>query len=133
MQIFLPIPDLNQSVCCLDPSRLGNGIYREALTLIRGGWPNHPVCKMWKNHKHALAKYALFGLEELKRRGRFYPHHIETFTEYFENEPDNGLPAFIGDEKFHASHRAALLAKKYDWYSKFGWKEEAKIDYFWPI
>lgn len=133
MQVFLPSPDFQTSVSCLDPKRLGNQIYREALTLIRGGWQNHPVSRMWANYKHALAKYALFGLEELTRRGRHYPIHIETFKQYLKEFPDTGLPPFVGNEKFHSSHRASLLFKNPEWYGKFGWKEEPKIDLFYPL
>ena len=25
-----------------------------------------------------------------------------------------------------------LLAKNYEWYKKFGWREEPKIEYYWP-
>jgi len=72
MQTFLPLPDLGASVHCLDPSRLGNQVYREGMTLIRGGWPNHPASRMWKGYKTALACYLLSGLEELSQRGRYY-------------------------------------------------------------
>lgn len=131
MQVFLPFPDFQESVRCLDPSRLGNQIYREALTLIRGGWPNHPVSKMWANHKRALAKYALYGLEELTRRGRHYPHHIQTFTDYYNEFEDTGLPDFVGDEDFHASHRSNLLRKDFEYYSQFGWTEPVDLPYVW--
>lgn len=132
MQIFLPYPSLKDSVSCLDPSCLGNQCYRECLTMIRGGWPHHRVSKMWKDYKHAMAQYALFGFEELTRRGRHYPHHIKTFTEYLNMFPDTGLPSFIGDEKFHASHRAALLFKKPAYYSQFNWAEKPELNYIWP-
>lgn len=44
MQVFMPYPDLQQSVCCLDDKRLENQVYREGLTLLRGGWKiiQHP-------------------------------------------------------------------------------------------
>src|SRR6478736_628051 len=117
MQIFMPLPDLDQSVSCLDGRRLGNQCYRECLTLIRGKWPNHPVSRIWQNHKHALAKYALFGLEELKRRGRYYPVHFKNFNNYLKEFPDTGLPLIFGNERFHAGHRSALLRKNFEYYS----------------
>jgi hypothetical protein len=132
MQVFLPYADFNRSVSCLDPSRLGNQIYREGLTLIRGGWPNHPVSKAWRNYRKLLAQYCLAGLDELEKRGRKYPHHKVTFLEYFENEPDNGLPGWIGLEQFHASHRSNLLRKDPSWYGKFGWTEPPTLEYWWP-
>lgn len=138
MQVFLPYADLEKSVCCLDPKRLGNQVYRECLTIIRGGWLNHPVSKMWRGYECALARYALAGLEELSRRGRHYPHHISTFTAYL--DADNQTPPWFGDGRLHASHRAALLYKDYAWYSQFGWSEEpaipdskGRLPYFWAI
>lgn len=133
MNIFAPYPDLQKSVSCLDPKRLGNQVYREGLTLIRGGWPNHPCSKIWAAHKHSLAKYCLFGLEELKRRGRNYPKWFDYFNNCLKEFPDTGLPPIFGNEKFHSSHRAALLHKNYDYYSNFNWSETPKIDYVWKI
>lgn len=131
MQVFLPYPSFEQSTACLDPLRLGNQIYREALTLVRGGWPHHPVSKMWTNHKHALAKYCLTGLEELDRRGRHYPHWQSYFAEVMVNNPDTGLPKCVGNDVFHASHRSNLLRKDPVWYSKFGWTETPDLPYVW--
>lgn len=78
MQVFLPYPDLQASVQCLDPKRLGNQVYRECLTLVRGGWSNHPASRMWKGYEYALCRYALYGLDELDARGRFYHNHYLT-------------------------------------------------------
>lgn len=111
MQVFCPYPDLKQSVCCLDQRRLGNQIYREAKTLITGGWPNHPAARIWAGHKLALAQYCLWGLEELWNRGRYYPKWIEFFEQIKATAPAAGLPPIIGYAPFHAGHRAALLAK----------------------
>jgi hypothetical protein len=137
MQVFLPYPSLQDSVCCLDPRRLGNQIYREAKTLITGGWPNHPAAKLWANHRHALADYALHGLTELSHRGRHYEHWFQFFGEVYTQTPDTGLPAIIGYEPFHAGHRAALLAKDPAWYSQFGWAEipqpNTKLAYIWSL
>lgn len=137
MQVFMPYPDLKTSVCCLDPKRLGNQIYREAKTLISGGWPNHPAAKIWANHKHALATYCLFGLEELRERGRYYPKWYDYFAAWARDTPDTGLPPIIGYEAFHSGHRAALLAKAPAWYSQFGWTEipepDTKKAYIWSL
>ena len=136
MQVFLPTADL-KSVKMLDPKRLGNQIYREANTLISGGWPNHPAAKLWANHKKALALYCFYGLEELLSRGHYYPKWYAFFGEYYQNSPDTGLPPIFGNERFHAGHRAALLAKDYAWYSKFGWTETPEPDtkkaYIWNV
>ena len=137
MQVFLPYPDLRASVCCLDPKRLGNQIYREAKTLITGGWPNHPAAKIWAGHKLALANYCLYGLEELWDRGRYYPKWIEFFTQIRNTTPATGLPPIIGYAPFHSGHRAALLAKDPEWYSQFDWTEtpepDTKLAYIWKL
>lgn len=118
---------------CLDPSRLGNQVYRECLILVRGGWSNHPASRMWQGHFHALCQYSLYCLEELTRRGKHYPHHIRTFTDLQNQFEDNGLPPWFGDYNFHSSHRAALLFKKPEWYGAFGWDEKPEINYVWPV
>ena len=141
MQVFLPYPNYEKSVSVLDKKRLGNQIYRECLTLIRGGWSNHPCSKMWfPKYTHSLARYALCGLDELKLRGLDYPHHRKTFLDILHNSPDTGAPPWLGDDKFHASHRRALLYKNKEWYSQFGWTEEpdvpnedGKLNYVWPV
>ena len=43
------------------------------------------------------------------------------------------FPWWLGDEEFHASHRANLLRKDYEYYSKFGWTEDTETAYFWPV
>jgi hypothetical protein len=73
MQTFLPHPDYFESMRCLDKSRLGNQVWREGITLIRGGWPNHPASKMWRGHEYHLGLYLLAGVEALKERGKDYP------------------------------------------------------------
>ena len=137
MQVFLPYPDLQESVCCLDPKRLGNQIYREAKTLISGGWPNHPAAKIWANHRKALADYCLYGIKELAARGRYYEKWHLYFGEIYRTAPDTGLPPIIGYPPFHAGHRAALLAKDPAWYSQFGWTETPEPDtkkaYIWSL
>lgn len=152
MQVFLPFSSFEKSVSCLDNKRLGNQIYRECLTLIRGGWPYHPASKMWKGYESWLARYAICGLNELTQRGRHYPHHIETFANYLTPSwcSKNGInyyskkPEWLGDERLHSSHRSALLYKDYAWYSQFLWLESPAVPYpnkrgtfslpyYWPI
>jgi hypothetical protein len=134
MQVFTPFPSLKESVCCLDPSRLGNQIYREALTLIRGGWKRHPVSLIWTNHKHALAQYCIYGLDELKRRGRDYPKWYEVFNNYLKEFPDTGLPKIFGYEPFHKSHASNLIRKKPDYYQPiFGVDISDNLPYLWSI
>lgn len=137
MQTFLPYPSFQASVSVLDKKRLGNQIYREALTLIRGGWKNHPASKMWRGFEWHLASYALHGLVELKKRKAIADHlirkHAETFINIQSEHKDNGLPPWIGDDRFHASHRSNLLRKDPEWYGQFGWTESHDLPYVWPV
>jgi hypothetical protein len=133
MQTFLPYPSYSDSVRVLDPSRLGNQVYREAFTLIRGGWPNHPASKMWKYHHHHLALYILAGLDELRNRGKHYPHHYEEAYKHLEANPNYGPPSWLGNPEFHASHRSKLLSKNSVWYGQFGWTEPSDLPYVWPV
>ena len=41
------------------------------------------------------------------------------------------FPYWLGKESFHSSHRANLLRKDYEYYSKFGWKENPELPYVW--
>ena len=125
---------------CLDKSRLGNQVWREGMTLIRGGWPNHPASKMWRGHEYHLGLYLLAGLEALSERGKEYPQVREKIMIEMAKHNDTGAPPWLGNDKFHASHRRALLYKNKEWYSQFGWTEEpdvpnedGKLNYVWPV
>ena len=43
------------------------------MTLIRGGWPNHPAAKMWNGYFYHLGLYLLEGIKVLAERGKDYP------------------------------------------------------------
>lgn len=136
MQTFLPYPDYYQSMQCLDPKRLGNQVYREGLTLLRGKWPNHPASKMWRGCKVSLCDYLLAGLVVLCERGFNYPHHEEEIIRrrkfWFEYEHGNLPPRWLGNDDFHAAHRSNLLRKNPDWYGQFNWTEPDNLPYIWP-
>ena len=132
MQTFLPLPSYADSVRTIDPRRLGNQVYRECMTLIRGGWPNHPASKMWRGHTHHLALYALAGLHELAARGKRYPVIEQELLETLERFPNTGPPPWLGDPDFHAAHRSNLLRKNPVWYGQFGWTEPPDLPYVWP-
>lgn len=132
MQTFLPYASYSQSMKVLDPSRLGNQVYREAVTLINGGWKNHPASKMWQGHTHHLALYTLSGIQELEMRNLHYPETKSLIFEVLESTKDTGPPKWLGREDFHASHRSNLLRKFPEWYKKFNWKEPDNLPYVWP-
>jgi len=117
----------------LDPSRLGNQVYREAFTLIRGGWRNHPASRLWRGHFHHLALYILAGFDELKSRGRHYPKHYQEAEQHLLSNENTGPPFWFGDPAFHAAHRSNLLRKDPIWYGQFGWTEPPDLPYLWPV
>lgn len=132
MQTFLPYADFEDTFAVLDDKRIGNQVYREGLTLARGGWKNHPASKMWWGYEYALVQYCLAGLIELARRGRKYWHHFYTFEEMKKQLPNTGDPWWLGDERLHSSHRAALLYKDEYHYCAYGWTENPALNYWWP-
>ena len=139
MQTFLPHPNFHKSFACLDSKRAGNQVYREGKVLIeQKAWLSHPASKMWRDYIPALALYCLAGLDELKRKGRNYPHWYEFFKEFLGGKKIV-MPYWLGDNRLHSSHRRALLYKNYDWYSRFRWIElpaipdkNGRLPYFWP-
>jgi hypothetical protein len=130
MQTFLPYPEFDRSAAVLDRQRLGKQRV-EAYQIMRAitvgtGWSGHPIVKMWTGFEHALQLYSNAMIEEWIRRG--YRNSMETYD-------ISGLtiayPWWLGLKEFHSSHRAALLAKDYDHYSRYGWTETPGIEYVW--
>lgn len=131
MQTFLPYADFQATAKVLDSSRLGNQAYNECRVLINGGWLNHPASKMWQGYDSALARYAIALLKELESRtGQWYGDHIAYYNAFIDSDAS---PPWLGDERVHSSHRAALLHKQRSWYSQFNWTEEPSLDYYWPV
>lgn len=140
---------------CLDKSRLGNQVWREGITLIRGGWKNHPACKMWVGHEYHLGLYLLAGWQVLLERGKEYVELKKCIEAEMAKHKDTGAPSWMGDAAFHASHRSNLLRKVAEaeakanltgkeknlkralflkeWYGQFGWTEPNNLPYVWPI
>ena len=137
MQTFLAYPSFSESMRVLDDSRLGNQVYREGITLLRGHWPNHPASKMWRGYEPALADYLIAGVLELENRGKDYAGRAwyDELQSYYEQHCLGviDLPEWLGDEQFHASHRSNLLRKDPVWYGQFGWTEPDNLEYVWPV
>jgi len=130
MQTFLPYPEFDKSAAVLDRQRLGKQRV-EAYQIMRaiahgGGWSNHPITKMWMGFENALKLYSNVMVEEWIRRG-----YLNTMEIYGLTGMKISYPWWLGIEEFHASHRAALLAKDYCYYSKYGWTETPEIKYIW--
>lgn len=110
----------------------------ERVTANGRTWGDHVVGKMWLGHEYALLDYQKATCDVWTERGgkndtcyaksKYLLEHTLLRT-----KQNTSLPSWVGREDVHASHRAALLFKEYDWYSQFGWDEEPKYDYVWPV
>lgn len=145
MQTFLPLPGYQQSAKALDNKRLGKQrveckqILRALGVPVGGkaagsGWRNHPAVKMWQGHEYSLACYAIAVCDEWRSRGfkdSLLPQFEDVATQLYDSEC-TGRPAFVGNDKFHASHRSNLLRKDPEHYGSLGWREPADMPYVWP-
>ena len=134
MQTFLPYSDFAESAKCLDRKRLGKQRVEclqilKALTEPGYGWQHHPAVAMWRGHEHCLADYGIAICHAWRRLGYADTCTVKIMLHQDVNAPP---PSWLGDERLHASHRAALLSKDPSHYSQFNWKEEPRLDYFWP-
>lgn len=135
MQTFLPYPDFEKSVQCLDYRRLGKQRVEamQLLNILTGnggkvGWRNHPACKMWEGRHEALALYMNYCITEWMGRG--YKNTMLLWTDW--TEPTIVMPRWFGNADFHASHRSNLLRKNKEYYGQFGWTEPDNLEYVWP-
>jgi len=132
MQTFIPYTDFEQCAKALDYRRLGKQRVecKQILNAIErgsGGWSNHPATRMWRGYEPALRQYMRAIILEWVARG--YKNNMEI------PEPeDYELPPWWGNEEIHASHRAALLEKDFEYYyGNHSWEDEPKLAYIWPV
>jgi len=145
MQTFLPLSNFSETARCLDFKRLGKQRVEawqilQALENPKYGWQNHPAKKMWEGHNRLLCLYGLAICDEwISRmfrdslRVKFYSELVRLDDLWFDGKYSEKYPEWLGEEKLHSSHRAALLAKNYNYYKQFKWSEEPIINYYWPI
>lgn len=148
MQTFLPYADFAASALALDPKRLGKQRV-ECLQVVRGltvadyGWRHHPAVKMWRGHLEALGRYSLTCCEVWTETGRAdtcattLRHDLaEAGIGEIRTQDDlataRALPAWLGDEEFHRSHRSALLRKDPAFYRPLFGAEPDDLPYVWP-
>jgi len=129
MQTFLPYPDFRESLESLDYKRLGKQRV-ESLQLIKSiyiedyGWRNHPCSRMWRDYPNALIEYMNISIDVWVERG--YNNTMQ------KQRVDNIIyPKWLGDNKFHDSHKANLLSKDYDFYSRYNWNVDKRLPYYW--
>ncbi|MHA6792088.1 MSMEG_6728 family protein [Pseudonocardia bannensis] len=149
MQTFLPYPDFAASAATLDDLRLGKQRV-EALQVVRAltretyGWKRHPAVRMWDGHTEAAAAYGLAVCAEWTARGRPDTCAVSIGEDLVaagmapprsqaELEAAGLLPGWLGDERVHRSHRAALLRKDPAHYGPLFPAEDPDLPYFWPV
>lgn len=133
MQTFLPYADFKKSARVLDRKRLGKqrSEAKIILNILTGraksnAWKNHPAVKMWEGYEGALAEYGIAICEEWRRRG-----YRDSLLPYFLKFKKGKKPFWLGNPKFHKSHRSNLLRKDFEYYSKY-FKIDSNLPYFWP-
>lgn len=150
MQTFLPYANFDDTARVLDPARLGKQRV-EALQIVRAltrptyGWQHHPAVRMWRGHPDALGAYGVAICQEWRRRGhadtcetKIVQELVESGTEWpsrsmSDLRRDGLLPAWLGDERLHRSHRSALLRKDPAWYGSRFSDVPPDLPYFWPV
>lgn len=137
MQTFLPYSDFAESAKVLDYRRLGKQRIEckqifFALKKKNYGWNSHPAVTMWRGCEGTLCLYGKIICLEWRSRG--YKDEQLPFFERNWNRlyRDACVPPWLGDEKFHASHRSNLLRKNAEFYSQYNWKEPNNLPYEWP-
>lgn len=196
MQTFLISPDFAQSAAVLDPKRLNKQIVEGnqiLSTLLNGSkWHHHPAVLQFKGYEKCLQNYIDFHLMEAHKRGFKTDKNLANLNELTAAYKDKlgdvelKIPFWLGDERFHSSHRSRLLFKgrvdsvcvqlksflrvrsintwlkangypeknyfkhldierletfcknKFDlqptnYYSQYGWAEDDRQEYYWPV
>ena len=144
MQTFLPYSSYARSAAVLDDRRLGKQVVEcrqigRALIRRSAGWTRHPAVLMWDGHLGSLLLYAQAVADQWQHRDHDGMHRAWANTlldhEQFIRDParDMAPPPWLGDDRLHLSHRAALHRKAPDRYPA-AWKQYATShpDYFWP-
>jgi hypothetical protein len=134
MQTFLPYESFHESVKALDNKRLGKQRVEclqiwKALKGESKGWRNHPATMMWSGHEYWLWIYWHNCIFEWKARG--FKNSIVMPPE--DHSSRHAYPTWLGNERFHASHRSNLLRKDPVHYWQFDWKEGPDMPYYWPV
>ena len=141
MQTFLPYEDFAKSAQVLDMRRLGKQRVEgmqimRALTDPTYGWQNHPAVKMWRGHESWLMGYLSKICREWVARGykdTCYDKTLAIYLEAFPGYPTHPRPPWLGNRRFHLSHRRNLLRKDWLWYRKFWPRLSDALEYVWPV
>jgi hypothetical protein len=136
-----------ESFKVLDYRRLGKQRVEamQILNVLSGvqqtkGWHSHPAVLMWKGYETALMMYHDDCIIEWTGRGyknsmalKYYDDSNGSAIGSTKGYPE--MPWWLGDENFHRSHRARLIAKLPDFYEPLfpDDKDFNNGKYFWPV
>jgi hypothetical protein len=142
MQTFLPYPDFVESARCLDSRRLNKQIQETRQILrhllgelpFKGGFRNHPAVLQWAGYEEALKLYQNCCIDEWLTRKKKNGEPITSNRDKYRNVNYDKLvfPWWLGDERFHSSHRGNLKRKDPSWYGQFNWPDLIH-PYWWPV
>lgn len=144
MQTFLPYRSFTKTASVLDYRRLGKQrveAWQILNVLLKKGvqdkvaWSNHPAVLMWENHEMALCIYGAEICKEWIRRGykdTMLPRFSRLFEQLYYKDYNKKLPSWLGNIKFHKSHKSNLLRKDKEHYKKFKWNVSDNLEYVWP-
>jgi len=160
MQTFLPVPSFQETAQLLDRQRLNKQALEAWQIMMTNlkldpegnprapkGWRTHPAVLMWKGHDMALLEYIRAMVSEWTLRG-YKSTILDKAEATMATAIDRGLVAYPHADmpKWYKvprtlnaitkSHRIALLSKNYQWYSRWGWKEDTgtapeSYEYVW--
>ena len=152
MNIFLPYPEIEKNVLCLDDLRLNKMIIEHGQLLsaamhVHGGTPPlkpyflyHPCAKFTMatkgNYEYVLQYYVemLKEFEFRKDKQHSFVKHIEIFTQGAELIPEGDLQPFFNcsaykDEEIHSAYRKTLYNKWVNDYRKPKWTKRSRPEF----
>lgn len=149
MQTFLPYPDFAASAAALDSQRLGKQRVEalqvlRALTRVTYGWKRHPAVRMWVGYAEGVGAYGAATCREWVARGGADTVAgtlgVDLAAAGLPSVPRTqqelarvcALPGWIGDERVHVSHQAALVRKDPAFYGALFPDVDPELPYFWP-
>ena len=132
MMTFLPFACFAKSAACLDMRRLQNQRTEARFVLEwlekSGAYfdlSDYGAARMWVGFRDALAMYYNAMLQEYEHRGKVNGPTLTRATVAVHVE----MPPWLGDERFHSSHRAVLLQKDAKYYGQHGWAEADRAEF----
>jgi len=115
MQVFLPYPDIEESVKHLDSQRLNKQCIEtgQILNAIvnKTGWKSHPISVMYSNNINSLVDYGLAACSEAKSRGIKWQTNYDKIISFYDDSLTDDAPDWLGRQDIHDSHKSRLLCK----------------------